>query len=242
MPFVFVNMAITADGKIATANRAVSSFGSKRDKDHLLELRATADAVMAGAGTVNSAPINLGPGPAKYRRMRIRRGLAEYNLRIVVSRSGGINPKAEIFKHKFSPIIVLTTRRATSEKLKELRALADEVKIFGAQEIDFRRALRWLREKWNIKRLLCEGGGELNDALFRAGLVDELNLTICPKVFGGRAAPTISDGLGVLKLSNAAQFKLKSTERVCDELFVVYDHLVSTKRARSQSKSDKRFR
>ena len=242
MPFVFVNMAITADGKIATANRVVSSFGSKRDKEHLLELRATADAVMAGAGTVNSAPINLGPGPSKYRQIRVHRGLAEYNLRIVVSRSGGIDAKAEIFRHKFSPIVVLTTVRASAEKLKKLRALVNELKIFGAHEIDFPKAFRWLRQKWKIKRLLCEGGGELNDALFRAGLVDELHLTICPKIFGGRSAPTISDGLGVLKLSDAAQLKLKSMQRVGDELFVVYDRLVSTKRARSQSKSDKRFK
>src|SRR5436190_13559600 len=83
LPFVFVNMAVTADGKIATANRAVSSFGSRRDREHLLELRATADAVMAGARTVDSAEINLGPGPARYRRRRLRRGLAEYNLRVV---------------------------------------------------------------------------------------------------------------------------------------------------------------
>lgn len=242
MPFVFMNMAITADGKIATANRAVSSFGSKRDKAHLLELRATADAVMAGAGTVNSAPINLGPGAVKYRQMRIRRDFAEYNLRIIASGSGGVEPKAEIFRHKFSPIIVLTTGRASAEKLNQLRAVADVVKIFGAREIDFHKALCWLREKWKIRRLLCEGGGELNDALFRAGLVDELHLTICPKIFGGRSAPTISDGLGVLKLSDAAQLKLKSMKRIGDELFVVYDRVVSTKRAKSQSKSDKRFR
>src|SRR5688572_30446426 len=98
-------MAMTADGKIATANRAISTFGSRRDHDHLLELRATADAVMAGARTVDSAKINLGPGPARYRRRRLRRGLAAYNLRIVVSRSGTVNPDAEIFKHRFSPVI-----------------------------------------------------------------------------------------------------------------------------------------
>jgi riboflavin-specific deaminase-like protein len=218
-------MAITADGKIATANRAVSSFGSQRDKDHLLELRATADAVMSGAGTVNSGPINLGPGPAKYRRMRTRRGLAEYNLRIIASGSGGVNPDAEIFKQKFSPIIILTTGRASEDKLKNLRELATEVKILGPREIDFHKALRWLREKWKVKRLLCEGGGELNDALFRAGLVDELHLTICPKIFGGRTAPTIAEGIGAAKLSNAAQLKLKSMKRIGDELFVVYARL-----------------
>ncbi len=65
LPFVFINMAMTADGKIATANHAVSSFGSRHDHDNMLELRATADAVMSGARTVESAKINMGPGPAK---------------------------------------------------------------------------------------------------------------------------------------------------------------------------------
>jgi riboflavin-specific deaminase-like protein len=222
LPFVFVNMAMTADGKIATANRAVSSFGSKRDHDHLLELRATADAVLAGARTVDSANVNMGPGPAKYRRSRLKYGLAEYNLRVIVSRSGSINPNAAIFKHRFSPIIILTTAAASESRLKKLRAVADEVKICGEKEINFRQALRWLRQKWNVKRLLCEGGGELNDALFRAGLVDELNLTICPKIFGGRDAPTIADGLGNLKLSNATPLKLKSLKRVGDEVFLVF--------------------
>jgi 2,5-diamino-6-(ribosylamino)-4(3H)-pyrimidinone 5'-phosphate reductase len=219
---VFINMAITADGKIATANRAVSSFGSQRDKDHLLELRATADAVMCGAGTVNSGPITLGPGPAKYRRMRTRRGLAEYNLRIITSGSGNVNPDAKIFEQKFSPILILTTGRASETKLEPLRNLATEIKSFGPREIDFKKALQWLRKKWKIKRLLCEGGGELNDALFRAGLVNELHLTICPKIFGGRRAPTIAEGTGVPKLAQAAQLKLKSMERIGDELFVIY--------------------
>ena len=70
--------------------------------------------------------------------------------------------------------------------------------------------------------MLCEGGGELNAALFHARLVDELHLTVCPKVFGGRAAPTIADGSGVLRLAEAAQFKLKSIRRVGDEVFMVY--------------------
>src|SRR5437773_4685844 len=111
LPFVLINMAMTADGKIATANRAISSFGSQRDRNHLLELRATADAVMAGARTVDLNRINLGPGPAKYRRLRLKRGLAESNLRIIASRSGTVNPNAEVFKRRFSPILVLTTRR-----------------------------------------------------------------------------------------------------------------------------------
>jgi 2,5-diamino-6-(ribosylamino)-4(3H)-pyrimidinone 5'-phosphate reductase len=222
LPFVLVNMAMTADGKIATANRAVSSFSSERDREHLLELRATADAVMAGARTVDLNPINMGPGPERHRQLRLKRGLTEYNLRIIVSGSGTINPQAEIFRHRFSPIIILTTRSAGWNKLAQLRTLADEVKICGAREIDFRKALRWLREKWGVKRLLCEGGGELNNALFRAGLVHELHLTICPKVFGGRNAPTIAGSIGVQRLAAATRLWLKCAKRIHDEMFLVF--------------------
>jgi riboflavin-specific deaminase-like protein len=222
LPFVLINMAMTADGKIATANRLVSSFGSRHDREHLLQLRATADAVMAGARTTDLNPINLGPGPVKYRRLRLRRGLAEYNLRIIVSRSGTVNPNAEVFQRKFSPTIVLTTRRATAARLRKLRTAATTVKICGAKQIDFRRALRWLRARWGVHRLLCEGGGELNDALFQAGLANELHLTICPKVFGGRRAPTLADGLGADALDRASRLELKSAQRCEDEMFLVY--------------------
>ena len=222
LPFVFLNMAMTTDGKIASANRAIPSPGSARDKTHLMELRTRADAVMAGARTVDSNPVHLGPGPAKYRRMRGQRGLAEYNIRVIVTGSGSIDPNALIFKKRFSPILVLTSGRISKRRLSTLEQLATEVKAFGSNEIDFRAALGWLREKWNVKRLLCEGGGELNDALFRAGLVGELHLTICPYVFGGQDAPTICDGTGVARLKDAFQMRLTSMTRTGAEAFMVF--------------------
>jgi riboflavin-specific deaminase-like protein len=215
-------MAMTADGKIATANRAVASFGSKRDQEHLYELRATADAVMAGARTLDANPIALGPGGPRFRRLRLKNGLAEYNLRVIVSGSGSIDPCARIFQRRFSPVILLTTARAPRRRLRLLQPLATEIRICGRKQIDFAAALRWLRRKWKVKRLLCEGGGELNAALLRAGLVDELHLTICPLIFGGRTAPTIADGIGVARLAQASRFELKSLKRVADELFLVF--------------------
>ena len=223
LPYVMINMAMTADGKITTTNRAISSFGSRQDRAQLLALRAKADAVMAGARTVDLNRVNLGPGPARYRRLRKKRGLAEFNLRIIVSRSGTVSLDAEVFKHRFSPIIVLTTRRAGKRRLRALRAVAEEVKVCGAKEIDFRRALRWLYKARGIKRLLCEGGGELNDALFRAGIVNELHLTICPLMFGGREAPTIAEGTGVAKLAAAFPLVLKAMRGIGTELFLVYE-------------------
>jgi riboflavin-specific deaminase-like protein len=222
LPFVFLNVATTADGKLAPASRHFIPFSSKRDQEHLLELRATADAVMSGARTVDLNPVKLGPGGAKYRRQRLARGLTENNLRIIVSGAGTVNPRAEIFKHRFSPIIILTTERAGQAGLDRLRALADEVKICGEKELDFDYALRWLRGQWQVKRLLCEGGGEVNGVLFRAGLVNEIHLTLCPIIFGGRNAPTMADGEGAEKLADATRLKIKSLKRVGHELFLVY--------------------
>src|SRR2546422_611875 len=100
LPFVYLNVATTADGKLAPANRKFVTFSSQRDQQFLLELRSRADAVMAGARTVDLAPVNLGPGPIRYRRQRLRRGLAEYNLRVVVSGSATLSPRAEIFRRR----------------------------------------------------------------------------------------------------------------------------------------------
>jgi len=222
LPFVFINVATTADGKLAPANRHFGPFSSKRDRDLLLELRARADAVMAGARTVDLMPVSLGPGGAKYRQMRLRNGLAEYNLRVVVSGAATLNPRAAIFRKRFSPIIVLACGRASESRLRRLRQLADEVALFGEQELDFPAALRWLRQKWKVKRLLCEGGGEVNGGLFRAGLVNEVYQTVCPLIFGGRNAPTMADGRGVLEVPQATKLQLKSFKRLGDELFLVY--------------------
>lgn len=215
-------MALTADGKIATANRAVHSFGSPRDLRHLYELRATAEAIMSGARTVEISESIMGNGGEKFRQRRVLNGLAEFPLRLIATGSGSIDPGAKIFRNKFSPLIVLTTKRIPQKKLKRLQGLVDEVKIFGETEIDFLSALRWLRLRWRVKRLLCEGGGELNDALFHADLVDEIHLTICPKIFGGRTAPTLADGLGFSKLALAGQFKLRSAQKFKGELFTVF--------------------
>ncbi len=222
-PFVSINMAMTADGKIATANRVISSFGSPRDHKRLLELRATADAVMAGARTVDLNRINMGPGGERYRRKRTQEGLQPHNVRIIVSRLGTVDPQARVFQEEFSPVIVLTTRQASAGRLRALRAVAHSVKICGNRAINFRSAFRWLYKEWKIHKLVCEGGGELNDALFQAKLVDELIVTVCPWIFAGREAPTIADGAGVATLASAAGFKLKSARRVGAEVFLFFN-------------------
>ena len=222
LPFVFSNFAMTADGKIAFANGEFVPFGSKHDRENMMDLRAQADAVMASARTISASHATMSPGGRKFQRLRVARGLSEYNLRVIVTGSGEIDLNAEIFKHRFSPIIMLVSEQVSVKRLRELRGVADEVMVCGKENVDFRVALHRLQDQWKVKRLLCEGGGELHGAMVRAGLVNELHLTICPLIFGGRNAPTFANAGSGVKLSDAAGFAFKSAKRIGDELFVVF--------------------
>jgi riboflavin-specific deaminase-like protein len=223
-PYVLVNMAMSADGKIATSNRRVSSFGSSADGDNLYRLRSTVDAVMNGARTADLNPIDMGPGATKWRQARLRRGLSEFNLRVIISGSGSVNCGAKVFQEQFSPILIITGGRVPKARQNALRKVAKSVFAAGTgSEVDLGEAVRWLRREWDVKRLLCEGGGALNDALFREDLVDELHLTICPLIIGGRNAPSISDGIGFSRLHDSSRFILKNSHATGGERFLIYE-------------------
>lgn len=226
-PWVVMNMATSADGKIASANRKITRLGSERDLDHLYELRSTADAILCGARTVEESQATLGNGGEQHRKARLRRGLAEFPLRILASGSGSLSPEAEIWSHRFSPIIVLSARRAGSRRMARLRRQADHLWISPGSELDFPEILERLHREFAVRRLLVEGGGELNFALLRAGLVDELHLTMCPWVLGGRHAPTIADGVGIPHLTDAARFVPTSLKRHGNEMYAVFRRTIT---------------
>lgn len=185
-------------------------------------LRSQADAVLSGARTVDMGKVDLGPGGKKWRQKRLEAGLREFNLRVIVSGSASVNPDAHIFTTHFSPIILLANRTAPKSRLKTLSKLVDDIHLSDRGSICFRSAFEWLSEKWKVKRLLCEGGGEVNAPIFLERLVDELHLTIAPILFGGRDAPTLADGEGIEKLEDAVKLRLKHFEKIGDELYTVY--------------------
>lgn len=222
LPFVYVNVAMTADGKLAPANRHFFPFSSKLDQQRMMQLRSEADAVLSGARTVDMGEVDLGPGGRKWQKKRLEAGLPEFNLRIIVSGSASVNPDAHIFKTHFSPIILLVNRTAPQSRLNRLSKLVDDIHLSEGDSICFHTAFQWLREKWKVKRLLCEGGGEVNAPIFLEGLVDELHLTIAPIIFGGRNAPTLADGEGIASLDQAVKLRLKHLEKIGDELYTVY--------------------
>ncbi len=221
-PWVVVNMAMSADGKIATANRRLETFGTPRDHEELLRLRAGVDAVMCGARTAGGEGINLNSGGPGWVRLRRRRGLEPEPLRVIVSGRGRIEPDAEVFRSPGGPLVVVVAERARPARVARLRKVAAQVVVRGRDGVDLRAVLAWLRTERGVRRLVCEGGADLNDAMFRAGLVDELRLTVCPVVVGGRTAPTIADGVGVARLAAATRLTLAHRRRIGDELFLTF--------------------
>lgn len=213
---------MTADGKIATAARKTTTFGSPRDREHLYELRATADAILCGARTVIETGATLGNGGSRFAQRRRVAGLSRYPVRVLVTGAGSIPPTAPLWSRNWGPIVVFTTTRAGEQAITRFRKNSDSVRVYPEDSIDFVDALRWLQREYGVRRVLGEGGGELNDALFRSELVDEINLTWCPWIFGGRAAPTLSDGIGFPTLAQAASFRLHSVTPAGNELFLVY--------------------
>jgi len=220
LPYLIINMAMSADGKTASANRKLHNFGSKHDLENLYKLRATADAVMCGARTVESPDVTLGTGGEKYKKMRIKNGLQQCHLRIVVSGSCSVKTDIPIFKSAISPLIILTTESAPQQALENIQRAGARLIKCGKSEIDFHKALAILKKEWNVNMLVCEGGGMLNSALFRERLVDELYLTICPLIIGGKNAPTIADGLGIQSIDKAINLKLISKRKIGNEMFL----------------------
>jgi 2,5-diamino-6-(ribosylamino)-4(3H)-pyrimidinone 5'-phosphate reductase len=194
-PFVYVNMAMTADGKVSSVAREAPRFTSPHDRQRMDRLRAESDGVLIGAETIrrDDPPLRLrDPEMQDYRRSL---GKPEGLLGIVVTATARLDPGAAFFRQEpGSSRIVATVEERGDEALEPLAAVA-EIWRCGRGRVDLVQLLRRLRSR-GVGRLLVEGGGELHWQLLRLGLVDEIFVTMAPCLLGGRLAPTLLDGEG----------------------------------------------
>lgn len=192
-PHVTIVCATSLNGKLSTAARDPVRFTSRADRARLHALRDGADAILLGAATLRAEDPPLLP-TAERRAARASRGLALDPIRAIVSRTLDLPVGRALERAREAPVHVFTTGQAGEAPARRLEDAGIHVHDLGSP-LDYARVLETLAGL-GVKRLVCEGGGEINAGLLEAGLVDDLALTLCPVVIGGSAAPTLVDGVG----------------------------------------------
>jgi len=220
LPEVGVNFALTWDGRVSTRKFTPADFSSEKDKRRLLEIRATGDALLVGRNTVANDNMSMGLPDESLRALRVRHGRAPFPIRVIISNSGRIDFSWKIFQHDFSPIIIYSTTRMSAEAQSVLKGKAG-LHLHDAPVVDLKKMLRHLREHYEVRSVICEGGPSLFRSLLAKNLVDEINLTLCPLVFGGAGAPTLT-GLAGDFLPRAVSCKLTGMEVIGGECFLRY--------------------
>jgi riboflavin-specific deaminase-like protein len=203
-PFVIATFAMTVDGKITTRNFSPVDFTSREDKLHLFRQRALGDAVLIGHTTVE-------------------RDQTPYPLRVIVSNEGKIDSRLKIFQSDpavAGPVVIFSTTRMPRKYRGALMEKAT-LHLSNSQHVDLAEMLHKLRSEYKVCTVACEGGATLFRSLLEQGLVDQLNLTIAPYLFGGANAPTLT-GLSKEFLPKSVHCSPLDMRVVGDECFLTY--------------------
>ena len=217
-PFVFINAAMSADGKIATIKRRQTRISGSLDFDRMDELRATSDAIMVGIGTVLSDNPSLTVKSKERREKRRSMELDDNPARIVVDSMARTPIDADIFKKGEGKRIIAVCENAPEKNVQELSKLA-EIICTGQKSVDLEKLLFELKNH-GIRKLMVEGGATLNWGLISGGLVDEIYTFIGNIILGGRSAPTLVDGEGFE--SGFSKMSLLSCERLDEGLLIMW--------------------
>ncbi len=240
-PFVFINAATSADGKISTVERRQTRISGKEDFERVDSLRAGSDAIMVGVGTVLADDPSLTVKAGARRAARARAGKDANPLRVVVDSRARTPPNAEVLcKGEGRRIIAVSElANADGERVAELGKRA-EVLVCGGSgaaesgaaesgaaggggeggggeggggKVDLGKLLARLRQR-GVERLLVEGGATLNWSLISQGLVDEIFVYVGNLILGGEDAPTLVDGAGFVAGAGVVKLELLSAERL----------------------------
>ena len=207
-PYLVLNMVSSLDGK-ATIEWRTKGLSTELDRQLFHELRTQADAVLVGAGTVRIERYGRMAKSEELRDKREREGLARDPLAVVVSGRLDLPADLPLLNEPEQRVVIATGSDASLPDLGEqveYERSGDDLPVLMAR----------LREQHGVRSVLCEGGPTLNAHLLAAGLVDELFLTLNPKLAGGAAALTIVAGRALVE---PAELELVSLAEGDGDLF-----------------------
>ncbi|HEX2124276.1 MAG TPA: 2,5-diamino-6-(ribosylamino)-4(3H)-pyrimidinone 5'-phosphate reductase [Nitrososphaeraceae archaeon] len=214
---VLINAAMTIDGKIAT-NLGDSTISSKQDLRRLHRLRCSVDAIIIGISTV------IIDNPRLTVRLVKRHGTTP--VRIIVDSIGRIPLDSKILKSASKiNTIVAVTKQASDERVDKIKSAGAIVIVAGTKTVDLKE-LFFILKKMGFNKILVEGGGELNWSILQLGIVNELMVTVAPRIVGGRTATTLVEGDGYERISDGIKMELIKMSRQNNGEVVLYYRLL----------------
>jgi len=209
-PYVIVNVAMSADGKLSTRQRRQVRISGEEDFKRVDRLKAESDAVMVGIGTVLADDPSLTVKSSDLKSQRREQGKKEHPIRVVVDSRLRIPPDASVL-HKGEGIrVVACSRLADDARMCAIAPLATVIRA-GDQRVDLAVLLDEL-SSMGVRQLMVEGGGTLIWSLLEGGLVDEISCFIGDQIIGGVDAPTLADGTGFINEASFVKLRLISVE------------------------------
>lgn len=194
-PYVVLNMVASLDGK-ATVEGKTRKLGTEADRLLFHHLRTQADALMVGAGTVRAERYGRAVRSPELRAKREEEGLDPDLPTVIVSGRLALPADLPVLQDPESRVVIAT---AAEHELEGTQAQIEYLRTGD----DLLLLLARLREERGVRSVLCEGGPTLNAHLLAAGAVDELFLSLSPKLVGGVDALTIVAGRELLEPASA---------------------------------------
>jgi riboflavin-specific deaminase-like protein len=201
-------MVSTLDGKAAIDWRT-KGLSTELDRRLFHHLRTQVDAVMVGAGTLRAERYGRMTKSDELRQKRVSEGLAPEPLAVIVSARLDLPADLPLLQTPEQEVVIATGSDAT------LQGVTSRVEYVRTGD-DLPLLVAKLREERGVRSILCEGGPTLNSHLLAGGVVDELFLTLNPKLIGGAAAFTIVAGR---ELVDATELGLVSVAEGGGDLF-----------------------
>jgi len=204
---------MTIDGKIAT-NRGDSTISSKQDLRRLHRLRSSVDAIVIGISTV------IVDNPRLTVRLVKRCGTTP--VRIIVDSTGRIPLDSKILKSasKINTIVAVTSK-ASDKRIDKIKRAGAMVIVAGTRTVDLKE-LFYILKKMGFNKILVEGGGELNWSVLQLGIVNELMVTVAPRIIGGRTATTLVEGDGYTRITEGIKMELIKISRQNNGEVILY--------------------
>lgn len=215
-PYVVMKYAMTMDGKIATCTGASRWITGEAAREQVQNLRHWYMGIMVGIGTV------LADDPMLNVRLEGRKS----PIRIICDSRLRIPKSSRICQTAREYPTIVAHAQGSPKTAAELEKLGIQVISVPDEngQVDLRRLMEILGGQ-GLDSILLEGGGELNEAALRAGIVQEARVFVAPKIFGGREAKTPVTGVGVSTPDQAKRFSLKGVSQVGEDLMLEYQVL-----------------